>query len=223
MGTRRQLVITLVLGSLTAAVSSTGSPVRAQSLPARLKIVALGDSLTAGYGLRPDEAFPVQLQAALKKKGRDVEIVNAGVSGDTASGGQARVDWSVPPDAAGVILELGANDALRGVDPTQTRKALNAIIVGLKGRGVEVLLAGMQAPRNLGEEYRARFDRIFPDLAREHGLLLRPFFLEGVALDSKLTLDDRLHPTGAGVGVVVEGILPDVVRLIERIEAKKKG
>ena len=189
----------------------------------RLKIVALGDSLTAGFGLRPEEAFPVQLQAALKAKGRDVEILNAGVSGDTAGGGLERLDWAVPPDASGVILELGANDALRGLDPAQTAKALAAIVANLKARGIEILLAGMQAPRNLDEAYRAKFDAIYPDLAKTHGLLLRPFFLEGVALDPKLTLPDGLHPTAKGVGVIVDGILPDVLRLIERIEAKKKS
>ena len=223
MGAWLQLVIALVIGSLQLAIcAGSDSPARAQSTAARLKIVALGDSLTAGYRLRPEEAFPVQLQAALARRGRDVEILNAGVSGDTAGGGLQRLDWSVPPDADGVILELGANDALRGLDPLQTGRALGQIVERLKARGVDILLAGMQAPRNLDQDYRTTFDAIFPDLARTHGLLLRPFFMEGVALDPKLTLDDRLHPTGAGVAVIVEGILPDVLRLIERIEAKKK-
>ena len=195
---------------------------RAQTSPA-IKIVALGDSLTAGYGLAPNEAFPVQLQAALRAQGRSIEIADAGVSGDTSSAGLERLDWAVPPDAAGVILELGANDALRGIAPAQTAKALGEIVARLQGRGIEVLLAGMQAPRNLGEDYQVRFDAIYPDLAKAHGLLLRPFFLDGVALDPKLTLADRLHPTADGVKVMVAGILPDVIQLIARIEAKQIG
>jgi acyl-CoA thioesterase I len=224
MGAFGRLVIAGLVAGLILALFTVSDRVSAQTQPAsppRIKIVALGDSLTAGFGLRPEEAFPVQLQAALKRRGRDVEVLNAGVSGDTAGGGLQRLDWAVPPDAAGVILELGANDALRGLDPSQTAKALGEIVVRLKARGIEILLAGMQAPRNLDQEYRAKFDAIFPDLAKRHGLLLRPFFMEGVALDPKLTLNDRLHPTGPGVAVIVEGILPDVIRLIERIDAKK--
>ena len=225
MGAARRLVIGVLITAAILGPSAAIELARAQAPAAnakpRLKIVALGDSLTAGFGLRPEEAFPVQLQAALNAKGRDIEILNAGVSGDTASGGLERLDWAVPPDASGVILELGANDALRGLDPAQTAKALGAIVANLKARGVEILLAGMQAPRNLDETYRAKFDAIYPDLAKANGLLLRPFFLEGVALDPKLTLPDGLHPTARGVAVIVEGILPDVLRLIERIEAKK--
>jgi acyl-CoA thioesterase I len=215
------LVAVMIFG-LCASVVDARAQSPASDIKPRLKIVALGDSLTAGFGLRPEQAFPVQLQAALKGKGRDVEILNAGVSGDTAGAGLERLDWAVPPDAAGVILELGANDALRGLDPAQTAKALGAIVANLRARGIEILLAGMQAPRNLDAAYRARFDAIYPDLAKANGLLLRPFFLEGVALDPKLTLPDGMHPTGPGVAVMVDGILPDVLRLIERIEAKKK-
>ena len=211
--------LALALASWSAADAQSTAP----GLRSGIKIVALGDSLSAGYQLPADQAFPAQLQAALTKRGRQVEVVNAGVSGDTASGGLARLDWAVPPDAAGVILELGANDALRGVDPAQTRKALAGIIATLKGRGVEILLAGMQAPRNLGEDYRARFDAIFPDLAKANGLILYPFFMEGVVLDPKLTLDDRMHPTAEGVGIIVQGILPDVERLVAAIEAKRKS
>jgi acyl-CoA thioesterase I len=194
-------------------------PVRGQSTAAALRIVALGDSLTAGYLLPPQDAFPAQLQAALGKAGIAAEIANAGVSGDTASGGLERLDWSVPPEARAVILELGANDALRGVDPEKTRAALEAIIVKLKGRGIKVLLAGMAAPRNLGADYAGRFDAIYPELAAKHGLILYPFFLEGVALDPKLTLADGLHPTAAGVGLIVERMLPSVRRLLAEIAA----
>ena len=226
MGLARRLVIAKLAGVGLAAVLvmalSATATVRAQTKAPRLKIVAFGDSLTAGFGLPATESFPAQLQASLEKQGRNVEILNAGVSGDTASAGLERLDWAVPPDADGVIVELGANDALRGLDPAQTRKALDAIIVRLKARGVEVLLAGMQAPRNLGEDYRNKFDKIFIDLAQAHGLILRPFFMEGMAFDPKYTLADRLHPTAGGVGIIVEGILPDVLRLIERIEAKAK-
>jgi acyl-CoA thioesterase I len=227
MGAAGRLVISTLVAGMVLAVAVLSNTAFAQSPAAnskpRLKIVALGDSLTAGLGLRPEEAFPVQLQAALKARGRDIEVLNAGVSGDTAGAGLERLDWAVPPDASGVILELGANDALRGLDPAQTAKALGAIVASLRARGIEILLAGMQAPRNLDDAYRNKFDAIFPDLAKTHGLLLRPFFLEGVALDPKLTLPDGLHPTGPGIALIVEGILPDVLRLIERIEAKKKG
>lgn len=181
-----------------------------------LKIVALGDSLTAGYGLPPGEAFPDRLEAALKADGHEVEIVNAGVSGDTASGGLARLDWSLPGDAGAVILELGANDALRGVPPAATEKALGAILGKLKARGVPVLLAGMLAPPNMGAEYGARFDAIFPRLAEEYGALYYPFFLDGVAADTALNLADGLHPNKKGIAVIVGRILPYVEKLIDR-------
>jgi acyl-CoA thioesterase-1 len=218
MGEARAFVTRwLVLLALVAA-SLPNSFALAQSKP--LRIVALGDSLTAGYRLKPNEAFPAQLQAALRKKGLDVEVLNAGVSGDTSSGGLERLDWAVPADVRAVILELGANDALRGVDPTKTRQALETIVTRLKARGVEVLLAGMQAPRNLGEDYIKRFNAIYGDLAKAHGLILQPFFLQGVVLDPKLTLDDGMHPNGHGVAVMVEGILPYVLTLIERVKAR---
>ncbi len=185
-----------------------------------VKIVALGDSLTAGFLLRPSDAFPAQLAAALKKKGIAVEIINAGVSGDTAKAGLERLDWAVPDGTEAVIVELGANDALRGIDPAETRKALDAIMSRLKARGIEILLAGMEAPRNLGPEYTKAFNSIYPDLAQKHGALLYPFFLKGVALDPKLNLADGLHPNAEGVGRIVEAIVPDVTELVAR--AKKR-
>jgi acyl-CoA thioesterase-1 len=188
-----------------------------------LRIVALGDSLTAGLGLAESEAFPVQLEAALRARGHDVRIANAGVSGDTASAGLARLDWSVPDGTDAVILELGANDALRGIAPAVTRKALDAIIRRLRDHRIEVLLAGMQAPRNLGGEYHAAFDRIYSDLAKEHGLLLYPFFLDGVATETKLNQRDGLHPTAAGIAVIVARILPVAEELIARVRARRKG
>jgi len=186
-----------------------------------LKIVAFGDSLTAGLGLPAGAAFPARLEAALKAKGHAVTIVNAGVSGDTASGGLGRLDWSVPDDADAVILELGANDALRGVDPKTTKAALDAILGKLDARRVPVLLAGMAAPRNMGADYVRAFDAIYPALASTHRVVFYPFFLEGVATDPKLNQGDGLHPTAAGVDVIVARILPSVEALIARARAER--
>jgi acyl-CoA thioesterase-1 len=185
-----------------------------------IKIVAFGDSLTAGYQLPAQDAFPVQLERALKAKGFAVEIANAGVSGDTSSGGLSRLDWSVPDGTDAVILELGANDMLRAIDPKVTREALTEIVRRLKARGIEVLLCGMLAPRNLGPDYTNAFDLIYPDLAKTNGLLLYPFFLDGIAADAKLNQNDGLHPTTAGVAKIVEGILPKVEELVARVRAK---
>jgi acyl-CoA thioesterase-1 len=199
--------ITLVLGLATGCLSgAAATPV---------SIVALGDSLTAGFGLDPGEAFPEQLQAVLRARGHDVSVANAGVSGDTASDGLARLEWSVPAEADVVIVALGANDALRGIDPAVTRQALADILDKLRARGQAVLLAGMMSPRNLGDEYAAEFDAIFPDLAREYQVPLYPFFLEGVATDATLNQADGMHPTAAGVARMVEGILPQLEELIE--------
>ncbi|WP_082711595.1 arylesterase [Methylobacterium indicum] len=182
-----------------------------------LNLVALGDSLTAGLGLPADAAFPVQLEAALKARGHAVTIANAGVSGDTATGGLDRVAWSVPDGTDGVILELGANDMLRGTDPAVTEKALDAIVSGLKARGIPVLLAGMRAAPNLGPDYGRRFDAIYPRLAARYGLILYPFFLDGIAGDRSLNLADGLHPTKAGVARIVTGILPSVEDFVTRL------
>jgi acyl-CoA thioesterase-1 len=181
-----------------------------------LKIVAFGDSLTAGYGLPAQDAFPTKLQAALKANGYDVTVVNAGVSGDTAAGGRDRLDWSVPEDADAVIVELGANDALRGLDSTQTQKALTTILDRLAAKHLPVLLAGMLAPRNMGSDYTARFDAIYPKLAANHPVVFYPFFLEGVAADPHLNQGDGMHPNAAGVDVIVQRILPKVEELISR-------
>jgi acyl-CoA thioesterase I len=186
-----------------------------------VNIVALGDSLTAGYGLAGNEAFPAQLQRALKARGLAANVVNAGVSGDTATGGLARLDWSVPDGTDAVILELGANDALRGFDPAVTRKALDAMLHRLQERKIPVLLCGMLAPPNLGTEYGRAFNAIYPDLARETGAILYPFFLAGVAADPKLNQSDGLHPTAAGVAVIVDRILRQVEQLIARVKDVK--
>lgn len=187
------------------------------SLPAQsadLKLVVLGDSLVAGFQLGPGEGFPEQLQKTLTERGHAVEVVNAGVSGDTSTGGLSRLDWSVAPDTDAVIVELGANDALRGISPDVTRKNIEEIARRLRERGVAVLLAGMLAPRNLGPEYAEAFDPIYADAAETHGALLYPFFLEGVALDPDLNLADGMHPNAEGVAVIVENILPKVEELL---------
>ena len=194
-------------------------PVLAADAP--VKIVALGDSLTAGFGLPREDAFSAKLEAALKAKGLAVDIANAGVSGDTASGGLARLDWSVPAGTDAVILELGANDALRGLDPKVTRAALEGILRRLKERGIAVLLAGMRAPPNLGADYVGVFDAIFPELATEHDALLYPFFLDGVAADRALNQPDGLHPTARGIDAIVQRILPKAEELVARVKAKR--
>jgi acyl-CoA thioesterase I len=186
-----------------------------------VKIVALGDSLTAGLGLPMDEAFPAKLARALKAKGQDVTIVNAGVSGDTASGGLARLSWSVPAGTDAVILELGANDMLRGIDPEVTKAALDKILDRLAGRHIPVLLAGMQAARNMGADYDKAFDAIYPALASTHRVVFYPFFLAGVAADAKLNQRDGMHPTAAGVDVIVKRMLPSVEELIARARAAR--
>jgi acyl-CoA thioesterase-1 len=182
-----------------------------------VKIVALGDSLMAGYQLPESAAFPAQLEKALKANGVAVEVVNAGVSGDTSSGGLARLDWSVPQGTDAVILELGANDMLRGINPKVTRAALDGIIGKLKARGIAVLLCGMRAPPNLGPDYARAFDAIYPELAAKHGVPFYPFFLDGVAADIGLNQRDGMHPTADGVAAIVTRIAPKVEELIGRI------
>jgi acyl-CoA thioesterase I len=183
--------------------------------------VVLGDSISAGHGLPADAAFPAKLSAALKAKGEAVNVVNAGVSGDTASGGLGRLDWSVPSGTDAVILELGANDALRGVDPALTKKALDAILTKLAARHISVLLAGMKAPRNMGPDYVRQFDAIYPALASTHSVVFYPFILEGVAADPKLNQGDGIHPNAAGVDVIVARILPQVETLMARARAAR--
>ena len=187
--------------------------------PAR--IVAFGDSLTAGYGVAPGDAFPVKLQRALAERGHAAEIANAGVSGDTASGGLARLDWSIPEGTEGVIVELGANDMLRGIDPAVTKGALDAILTRLKARGVVVLLAGMRSAPNYGPEYAREFDAIFPDLARKHDVLLYPFFLDQVAANRALNQGDGVHPNAAGIDAIVRGILPKAEELVGKVLAAR--
>ena len=211
-------VFALVVAALALAVPLAG-PAAGADRPVR--IVALGDSLTAGLGLPANAAFPARLEQALNAKGMAVEITNAGVSGDTASAGLARLDWSVPEGTDAVIVELGANDTLRGTDPKVTREALEGIVGRLRERRIEVLLAGMRAAPNLGPDYGRDFDAIYPDLAARNDLLLYPFFLDGVATDAKLNQRDGLHPTAAGVDAIVARILPKAEELVARVRDKR--
>ncbi|MBB5536685.1 acyl-CoA thioesterase-1 [Rhizobium giardinii] len=190
------------------------------AIPARsatLNLVGFGDSLMAGYQLPPEDAFPARLEKALRAKGHDVTIANAGVSGDTTSGGLARIDWSVPDGTKGVILELGANDALRGIAPEESRKNLIAMIEKLKSRGIPVLLVGMLAPPNMGDDYAGRFNPIYPELAKAYGTELYPFFLDGVVENAKLKIEDGMHPNGDGIGVMVERFLPVAERFVQSL------
>ncbi|WP_414472716.1 arylesterase [Microvirga sp. M2] len=182
-----------------------------------LHLVALGDSLTAGFGLPQEAAFPVVLERALKAKGYNVEIANAGVSGDTSSGGLDRLDWSVPDGTDGVILELGANDMLRGLDPAVTRRNIETIVERLKARNIPVMLAGMYASRNLGADYAGKFDTIYSDIAKKHDLVLYPFFLYGIAGELSLNQSDGMHPTAKGVEIIVDRILPTVESFLARL------
>ena len=202
-----------------AAFASRMQPVLAADAPVR--IVALGDSLTAGFGLPREATFPARLEAALRARGLAVEVANAGVSGDTASGGLARLDWSVPEGTHAVIVELGANDALRGIDPAVTRSALEAILRRLGERHIAVLLTGMRAPPNMGAEYVRAFDAVFPALAAAHDVVFDPFFLDGVAADRALNQPDGLHPTAGGVEAIVRRILPKAEELVARVKAKR--
>ena len=193
--------------SVGAQEQSAGGPVR---------ILALGDSLTAGYGLPAQDGFVAQLGDALAAAGHDVVMIDAGVSGDTTAGGLSRLDWALAGGADVAIIELGANDALRGIDPASSRANLDGILAALGGRGIPALLAGIYAPRNLGPEYVAAFDAMYPELAAEHDAILYPFFLEGVAADPTLNHGDGIHPNPRGVVIIVENMLPDVIALIER-------
>jgi acyl-CoA thioesterase-1 len=186
-----------------------------------IKMVVLGDSLSAGLGLSASSAFPARLQKSLAANGIVVEMINAGVSGDTSSGGRDRLDWSVPEGTEAVIVELGANDALRGTDPKVTRAALTDILTRLKSRRIAVLLCGMLAPPNYGSDYSARFNAIYPDLAKSFGVPLYPFFLEGVAADASLNQADGLHPTAEGVDIIVKNILPTVEAFLGTISGQR--
>lgn len=203
-----------LLACLPALMAFWAGPVQA----APIRILAFGTSLTQGFGVPPGEEFTQVLQARLKASGIDADVINAGVSGDTSADGVSRIDWSLAdhPDAA--IVEMGSNDALRGLDPKETEKNLSMILAKLRAAHVPVLLLGMKAPRNLGPEYAARFDPLYPKLAKASDSILYPFVLDGVALDPKLNQADGIHPNPAGVRVIVDRLLPYAKRLVARVK-----
>jgi acyl-CoA thioesterase-1 len=211
----------LVLGLMLLAGQTALAQTPSYGAAKPIKMVVLGDSLSAGFGLPGPAAFPARLQKALKTKGIAIDMINAGVSGDTASGGRDRLDWSVPEGTEAVILELGANDALRGTDPNLTRSALSDILTRLKARKIAVLLCGMLAPPNYGSDYSARFNAIYPELSKSFGVPLYPFFLEGVATEAKLNQADGLHPTAEGIDVIVKNILPAVEAFLGAISGQR--
>src|SRR6478735_9569127 len=208
-------ILVLIMALMTAGTGSAQAPAKP------LKMVVLGDSLGAGFGLSAAAAFPARLKKSLEAKGIKVDMINAGVSGDTASGGRDRLDWSVPEGTRAVIVELGANDGMRGTDPKVTRAALSDILTRLKARNIAVLLCGMLAPPNYGADYAARFNAIYPELAKEFGVPLYPFFLEGVAAETKLNQADGLHPTAEGVDRIVKNMLPAVEALLGTVAGQR--
>jgi acyl-CoA thioesterase-1 len=216
-GIGRQMVKLIATLIIMAGCFIGPGPARAEEI----SLVVLGDSLSAGYQLAPGESFPAQLQAALTRRGHNVDVANAGVSGDTASAALSRLAWAVPEQTDLVIVELGANDALRGISPKDTEKALDEIISSLKKNGARVILAGMLAPPNMGKVFGDMFNAIYPNLAGKHEIALYPFFLEGVATHSELNLADGMHPNAAGVEMITEGILPLVEHALGALQKVK--
>ena len=212
---RRGMIAVALLATFFGGVFSP--PASAADGPIRT-IMAFGDSLTSGYGLPPADAFPVKLEAALRARGHAVRVINAGVAGDTTAGGRARLAWMLADKPDAVVLELGANDGLRGLDPAETLANLRAIMEQLKAADLPVLLAGMRAPPNLGRDFGAEFDTIFATVALEYDALFYPFFLEGVAARPTLNQNDGIHPNSAGVAIVVERIIPSVEALLSRVQ-----
>lgn len=212
-------VLVLMAGFVQAAAPARAEPISAEPI----SIVGFGDSLMAGYELPQADTFTAQLEAALKKKGYDATVTDAGVSGDTTSDGLARLDWSIPDGTDAVILELGGNDALRGISPEKTRANVEAMISRLKERGIKVLLVGILAPPNMGEAYQTKFDAIFKELATENDVVFYPFFLDGVATHADLQLADGMHPNTKGVAVMVKRFLPYVERLLDGAKASAQN
>ena len=207
-------IVNVLLLPMLVLMAATAFTARAQASDPKI-VLALGDSLTAGYGLAQPDAFPVQLQAALVAMGVNAQVVNAGVSGDTSAGGRSRLQWLLANRVDAVIVELGANDGLRGLDPAQTRDNLDWIMATLKKRQIPTLITGMFAPPNLGEDYGAEFNSIYPDLAKKYGALYDTFFLEGVAADPTLNQSDGIHPNADGVLVIVERLAPQIQELLQ--------
>jgi len=201
-------VVIVALAAMPAAASAE-----------TLRLLALGDSLTAGYGLAKPDAFTTQLEVALKAAGEDVRVINGGVSGDTSAGGRARLGWALADNPHAVIVELGANDGLRGLEPKETLANLDAILTEIRAKGIPVLLSGMLAPPNLGAEYGAEFRRVYESLAAKHDVLFDPFFLEGVAAKPELNQADAIHPNAKGVAVIVERLMPMVRKLVAMARA----
>jgi acyl-CoA thioesterase I len=212
----------LSLAIVAGMVLMSPNSVLSASAQVPIKLAVLGDSLTAGYGLAAEAAFPAKLQKALRAKGIKVDILNAGVSGDTTSAGRDRLDWSIPDGTEAVLVELGANDALRGLDPKVSKAALEDIVKRLKARKIAVMLAGMYAPRNYGPEYAASFDPIYAELAKAYDVPLYPFFLDGVAGEAKLNLPDGIHPTAEGIDIIVARILPAVEAFLNKVSAERR-
>ena len=210
----------LMAGMVGIALSMTPLSTNAAEQP--VHILALGDSLTQGYGVPTGQEFPAQLERALKAKGLNASVINAGVSGDTTAGGLARTDWSLTPKPDAAIVEFGGNDALRGLSPAETEKNLDAMLAKLKAAGVPTLLAGMMSPRNMGADYAKAFDAVFPRLAKKYGVIFYPFFLDGVALKPELLQRDLLHPTPQGVAVIVGKMLPQVLQLVAKAKTTHK-
>jgi acyl-CoA thioesterase I len=218
-GTLEKTFKLVSLFSLLLSVMSVSALAKSAVSISPVSVLAFGDSLTAGYELPPSDSFPAQLQTALRKKGIAATVHNAGVSGDTTTGGKARLAWVLKgqkqkPDV--VILELGANDSLRGINPDITRANLDEMLVILKKSGIKVILAGMLAPPNLGADYAKKYNSIFPDLAKKHGVLLYPFFMDGVVLHPKLQLSDGMHPNKKGVGVIVDKMMPMIMSALPK-------
>jgi len=215
---RRVSLVALLVAILLCAAAQPKSEAKEQEMV----IVALGDSLTAGLGLPQSESFPEKLEATLKAQGRNVTMVNAGVSGDTVSAALDRLDWALPPNTSAVIVELGGNDALQGLPPAEIETSLAKIIERVKAKGLPVLIAGMESPRNMGKDYVDQFHAIYRDLAERYGALLYPFFLDGVALDPGLMQEDGIHPNAKGVDRIVQGILPKVDELLTQVENRRR-
>jgi acyl-CoA thioesterase-1 len=215
---RRVSLVALLVAILLCAAALPKSEAKEQETV----IVALGDSLTAGLGLPQSESFPAKLKATLKAQGRNVTVVNAGVSGDTVSAALDRLDWALPPNTSAVIVELGGNDALQGLPPAEIEASLAKIIERVKAKGLPVLIAGMESPRNMGKDYVDQFHGIYRDLAERYGALLYPFFLDRVALDPGLMQEDGIHPNAKGVDRIVQGILPKVDELLTQVENQRR-